>query len=330
MKRRRNGFTLFQLLVVLALLLVLFALLLPALAQARLAAARAASQNNLKQIAIAVHNYHSTYNFMPAGNDANNFSALAHLLPYVEQDAVYRTFLVDWTVSPPTGNPWWTVGDNVRASRARIKTFLCPSDSLEEVMDNPDALVVATMYLTLDFYNGDGFYVKQFGAGGVGLTNYLGMNGVWGDWDATDHGLSLLQYKGLFVNATKVARNQVTLDALTSADGTSNTLMFGESLNSTFGTPRDVGFSWAGAGYLTAYYCIPSSNAEVVWGDWSSNHSGIVQFAYADGSGRQLRPTGRDPETTWAHYPMTQPERAFWALSGYADGDATRADGITN
>jgi len=121
------------------------------------------------------------------------------------------------------------------------------------------------------------------------------------------------------------------MDALTAADGASNTLMFGESLNSSYGQPRDVGFTWAGAGYLTAYYVIPSDRADVIWGDWSSNHSGlIVNFAFGDGSVRPVRPTGRDAATGWPHDPLLPPERAFWAISGFADGDATRADGITN
>src|SRR5258708_7191669 len=85
--RTRPAFTLFQLLLVLAFL---FALFLPALAQARIAAARASSQNNLKQIALGALNYESTFQSFPTGNDANNFSAAAYLLPYIEQDNLYK------------------------------------------------------------------------------------------------------------------------------------------------------------------------------------------------------------------------------------------------
>src|SRR5260370_26720973 len=92
----RRGFTLFQLLVVLALLAILFALLLPAVAKARLTAMQLQSQNNLHQLGLAVHDRASALDGkLPTGNDANNFSALAHLLPYIEQDNLYKS--IDFT-----------------------------------------------------------------------------------------------------------------------------------------------------------------------------------------------------------------------------------------
>src|SRR5262245_11772201 len=89
-RSQHSGFTLFQLLILLALFLILFALLLPAVAKVRSAAARAQSQNNLKQIAIAFHNYHDANGKFPAGVDANGFSASAYLLPYIEQQNVFQ------------------------------------------------------------------------------------------------------------------------------------------------------------------------------------------------------------------------------------------------
>src|SRR5438445_1900306 len=86
----RRAFSLFELLVVLALLGLLFALLLPAVQKVRQAAGRAQSANNLKQYALACHNYHDTFRSFPPGVDSNGFSALAHLLPFVEQDTVYK------------------------------------------------------------------------------------------------------------------------------------------------------------------------------------------------------------------------------------------------
>lgn len=87
---RQPGFTLFQLLILLALFLILLALLLPAVAKVRESAARAQSQNNMKQIGLACHNYHDVNNFLPPGVDRNNFSVLAHLLPFLEQDALSK------------------------------------------------------------------------------------------------------------------------------------------------------------------------------------------------------------------------------------------------
>src|SRR5262245_53518764 len=89
--RQRPAFTLIQLLVVLAILAILIGLLLPAIQKARQAATRAQSQNNLKQIGIACHTYHDQSGNFPPGVDGNNFSAAAYLLPYLEQDNLFKT-----------------------------------------------------------------------------------------------------------------------------------------------------------------------------------------------------------------------------------------------
>src|ERR1700737_1922418 len=88
--RPRTALTVFDLLVVLAILGLLLALLLPAVQKVRQAASRTQSQNNLKQLALACHQYHDAMNHMPSGNDAKNFSAAARLLPYIEQDNLYK------------------------------------------------------------------------------------------------------------------------------------------------------------------------------------------------------------------------------------------------
>src|SRR5947209_4724214 len=86
----RPAFTLFQLLALIALFAFLLGLLLPAVAKVRAAASRINSQNNLKQIGLACHNYHDTAACLPEGCDANHFAAIARLLPYVEQDNLYK------------------------------------------------------------------------------------------------------------------------------------------------------------------------------------------------------------------------------------------------
>jgi prepilin-type N-terminal cleavage/methylation domain-containing protein len=134
--RRRNGFTLIELLVVIAIIAVLIGLLLPAVQKVREAAARAKSQNNLKQIALAVHNYNDAYQGkLPAltdlGTGAPNgwgFNSLFfNILPYVEQDNVYRIFQKSPTPTA-AGNLLYfnTTGG---AAKTIIPTFLSPADS---------------------------------------------------------------------------------------------------------------------------------------------------------------------------------------------------------
>ena len=139
---RRGGFTLIELLVVIAIIAVLIALLLPAVQAAREAGRRAQCVNNLKQVGIALHNYHAANNVLPWGRceDDNwlDYSAHLPLLPFLEQGAVYAAFnVVDVTPLGSTNGgakPNNTV--NSTAFRATIATFLCPSD--------PDRLTAPT------------------------------------------------------------------------------------------------------------------------------------------------------------------------------------------
>jgi type II secretory pathway pseudopilin PulG len=174
-QRSRPGFTLFQLLVIIAALGLLFALLLPALLRVRAAAARAQSTNNMKQLALACHNYHSTFNTLPPGNDANNFSASAYLLPYIEQDNVFK--LIDF--KKPSTDP-----ANATVRGVLIKTFLNPRD--------PQMAVVE----------------------GSGATNYLFCAGSKP---------ALKDNDGVFFQDSKIKFQDIL-------DGTSNTLMIGETL----------------------------------------------------------------------------------------------------
>jgi prepilin-type processing-associated H-X9-DG protein len=163
----------------------------------------------------------------------------------------------------------------------------------------------------------------------------MGCGGVFGTSNGSWAGVQFPQYRGMMIPVTKTEYNVLTLEAVAAADGASNTLMIGESLGgSTPGSSLQVGFSWISSGSRPTFFCIPESLRDVYWFDWSSKHSGmVVNFAMGDGSVRAIRPPGRDRVQANGgipHNPLTAAEKAFWAMSGYADGDPTQADGITN
>ncbi len=131
----RSAFTLFQLLVILAIIAILIGLLLPAVQRVRMAADRMSSQNNLRQLTLAILNYADTNNGnLPPGNDSNNFSAAAKILPYVEQQNLFQT--IDFT-KPSTDSA------NAGARKTQVKTFLSPRDPLQSVSED----TAATNYL---------------------------------------------------------------------------------------------------------------------------------------------------------------------------------------
>jgi len=132
--RRREAYALFQLLVLLALLALLAGVLLPAVQKVRSAAARMQSSNNLKQIGLALHNYHDANNAFPAGNDAQNLSGFAYLLPYIEQDALYKK--LDLTRGPDDKA-------NAEVRAALVKIFESPLDPVQQ----PEAKAGPTSYL---------------------------------------------------------------------------------------------------------------------------------------------------------------------------------------
>lgn len=128
---RRRAFTLIELLVVIAIIAVLIALLLPAVQQAREAARRSQCKNNLKQVGLALQNYHDSFGTMPPGtvwpsgvnSGPRTGGFVIHTLPYFDQATVYN--LINFNVS---GILWY--GNNTTATAAALPMLLCPSDGM--------------------------------------------------------------------------------------------------------------------------------------------------------------------------------------------------------
>jgi len=134
---KRQGFTLIELLVVIAIIAVLIALLLPAVQAAREAARRSQCTNNLKQIGLAMHNYHQGVGTFPIGNgqgarSANygggysnwtDWGAMALLLPYMEQGPTYNAINFSFCMGGGYG-----AAVNVTSSTRLIAAYMCPSD----------------------------------------------------------------------------------------------------------------------------------------------------------------------------------------------------------
>jgi prepilin-type N-terminal cleavage/methylation domain-containing protein/prepilin-type processing-associated H-X9-DG protein len=117
--RTRAGFTLIELLVVIAIIAILVGLLLPAVQKVRGAAQRMQCGNNLKQIGTAAHNYHGAYGTLPPGSNSSGFTAIALLLPFFEQDNIFKQ--INFTVAANNAA-------NAGPTGMTIKTLLCPAD----------------------------------------------------------------------------------------------------------------------------------------------------------------------------------------------------------
>jgi len=116
--RLRRGFTLIELLVVIAIIAILIALLLPAVQSAREAARRSSCKNNLKQIGLAIHNYHDTYGALPMATHWRGtfYSAFTAILPHLEQNPLFQDY-----------DPNVRYSENRDTVSRKVETYLCPT-----------------------------------------------------------------------------------------------------------------------------------------------------------------------------------------------------------
>jgi len=150
MRLRKRGFTLIELLVVIAIIAVLIALLLPAVQQAREAARRTQCKNNLKQFALALHNYHDTFKLFPRsvmgsiydgqGDGWRSFSAHAYCLPYIDQAPLYN--IINFNANACCENGGGPPNNDAILNRIKLTAFLCPSDSPPVNLASPNNYAV--------------------------------------------------------------------------------------------------------------------------------------------------------------------------------------------
>ena len=208
----RRGFTLIELLVVIAIIAILIALLLPAVQQAREAARRTTCRNNMKQLTLAMHNYHDVNLAFPPGSIQNGFEAIgatstgwgwpAFILPYIEQSTVYEKIdFSRYMVNPADTSPEQL--QNTAMLAVAISTAICPSDQGPSVEITPAA----------------GTEVLQ------ARSSY---SGNAGSWNGAQNANDTTRSDGFFWKILPASTVPGVVRIRDVVDGTSNTIILGE------------------------------------------------------------------------------------------------------
>jgi prepilin-type N-terminal cleavage/methylation domain-containing protein/prepilin-type processing-associated H-X9-DG protein len=311
--KRRLAFTLIELLVVIAIIAILIALLLPAVQQAREAARRTQCKNNLKQLGLAMHNYHDVYNTFPHNHcswtngpfyygtgpsDNAEWSWIVQALPYIEQASLYQQI----NLHPVSTNYNAAgLGNNAVLRSTVIEGLMCPSNDMPKIV------------------GGQRFGYRSNGTGNSARTDYVGnMGHIWGGWKDCGAVPDTLIPNNLgvrgsnpgtpWVNGEQI-NEQVYINGVFPytgsynmrdiVDGTTNTVAIFENYHWRGGNgvtfDRNVNDDASWMSPLAAIHTLrmPINNRNVAWlqgpGDRrctgaSSNHTGGCQVLLCDGS----------------------------------------------